>query len=352
MKEVFVSELEGIEVLGSPIISSSDRVLVHADVVLKNDIIERLKELGVEKVFIKDTVEQPDDGTLYTMEATQEKSRQIVQKILERHIYKQDKNLREVGEEAEKIVHSVLENPEVISRVTEVRNVSTDMYSHCINVCALSTIMALRLRMSERQVHNVSLGGILHDIGLRYVTVPYFDVEIEKEGGQDALEYKKHTIYGYSAIQEENWIPDAVREIILLHHEREDGSGYPFQQSRERLRPEVKLVALCDTFDRLIGGIGSRKIKIYEAIEYIRTHAGIRYDSGVAAKLLSSVALYPVGVKVLTSEGETAVVWRQNEVTNRPVLKMLSHSDGSPYEEEVCKDLMKILTVFIIDTVE
>lgn len=352
MKEVFVSELEGNEILGSPILSSSDSVLVHADVVLRDDIIEHLQELGVEKVIIKDVTEQPNDGVFYEIEETQENSKKIVQKILERHIYKQDKNLREVGEEAEKIVNSVLENPEVISRVTEVRNISTDMYSHCINVCALSTIMALRLRMSERQVHNVSLGAILHDIGLRYVMVPYYDVEAEKGGGQDVLEYKKHTIYGYSAIQEERWIPDVVREIILLHHERENGSGYPFQKSRERLRPEVKLVALCDAFDSLISGIGNKKMKIYEAIEYIRVHAGTLYDSGCAAKLLSSIAMYPVGMKVLTSEGETAIVERQNEVTDRPVLKMLSHSDGAPYEEDIYKDLMKILTIFIIDTIE
>ncbi len=45
---------------------------------------------------------------------------------------------------------------------------------------------------------------------------------------EDALEYKKHTIYGYSSIQEEEWLTDVVKEIILLHHEQIDGNGFPF----------------------------------------------------------------------------------------------------------------------------
>ena len=77
-----------------------------------------------------------------------------------------------LGLEAERIIESVLSEPEVINNITEIRNLSTDMYTHCINVCSLSTIMALRLKMSDKQVKNVSMGAMLHDIGLRYIKTP------------------------------------------------------------------------------------------------------------------------------------------------------------------------------------
>ena len=185
----------------------------------------------------------------------------------------------------------------------------------------LSTIMALRLKMSERQVRNISIGAILHDIGLRYIKVPYMNTNETYMNTKDALEYKKHTIFGYSSLQDEDWIPDIAKEIILLHHERIDGKGYPFQ------------------------------LKIYEAIEYIKANQGIKYDAMMTDKLLESVAVYPVGIKVITSDGESGVVVRQNhKFTDRPVIKMLKHADGSEYEDNVEKDLMKYLTVFIIDT--
>lgn len=350
MKEILVDDLKGNEILGVPILSPTDVVLVHSDVVLTAELIERLKQMGIARVYVREQVLEQENT--YTIEETREKSEELVQKIFERHIYKQHGDLKEIGNAAVNIVNSVLDNPQVMEQATEIRKLSTDMYSHCINVCALSTIMALRLKMSETQVKNVSLGAILHDIGLRYVTVPYIDVDIEHAGGNEALEYKKHTIYGYSAVQDEEWIPDVVKEIILMHHEREDASGYPFQQTKGRFKMEVKLVSLCDTFDSLISGIGNKKMKIYEAIEYIRVHAEDFFDTSITSKFLTSVAMYPAGMKVLTNENETAVVHRQNMVSDRPVLKMLTRCDGSLYEGDVYKDLMKALTVFITDTVE
>ena len=211
--------------------------------------------------------------------------------------------------------------------------------------------MALRLKMSNKQIHNIAMGAILHDIGLRYINVPYVNVSENKMTNKDAVEYKKHTIFGYSSLQDEEWLPDVAKEIILFHHERIDGSGYPFQHKGDRLKPEVKLVSICDDFDSMISGIGSEKMKIYEAIEYIKVHSGVKYDPTIASKFLDSVAAYPVGCAVYTSDGEKAVVIRQNkEAADRPVIRMTEHADGTPYTENVEYNLLKQLTMFIVDT--
>lgn len=110
-------------------------------------------------------------------------------------------DLKILGLEAERIIESVLSEPEVINNITEIRNLSTDMYTHCINVCSLSTIMALRLKMSDKQVKNVSTGAMLHDIGLRYIKTPYMNTNETYMNTKDAIEYKKHTIFGYSSVQ-------------------------------------------------------------------------------------------------------------------------------------------------------
>ncbi len=444
MKQVKVKNLKGNEIVALPIVTDSGTVLIHADVELKPELINRVIRLGIKSLFIKDYPEEviskddyrhivigseeffdtdnteeydenvdgesgqdiekeqtymPDDAVnirvknaaadsrrvsvdnsgiadygdsvvygsdfmshkqsdsymedhhIYKVEETASNSRVIMKNVLEKHIYKHNNDLKVLGKEAEKIIESVIEEPEVITNITEMRNLSTDMYTHCINVCALSTIMALRLKMSERQVRNISIGAILHDIGLRYIKVPYMNTNETYMNTKDALEYKKHTIFGYSSLQDEDWIPDIAKEIILLHHERIDGKGYPFQHKGEKIKTEVKLVSLCDDFDSLISGVGSLKLKIYEAIEYIKANQGIKYDAMMTDKLLESVAVYPVGIKVITSEGESGVVVRQNhKFTDRPVIKMLKHADGSEYEDNVEKDLMKYLTVFIIDT--
>lgn len=398
MKKVKVKSLKGNEILALPIVTDGGTVLIHADVELKPELINRAICLGIKSLYIKDYPEEvinkenynhivissEDDyddvynegqdvsdsecadvknekkteynnkyieNHIYKVEETAINSRTIIKDVLEKHIYRHNSDLKVIGEQAEKIIESVIEEPEVITNITEMRNISTDMYTHCINVCALSTIMALRLKMSEKQVRNISIGAILHDIGLRYIKVPYMNTNETYMNVKDALEYKKHTIFGYSSLQDEGWIPDIAKEIILLHHERIDGKGYPFQHKGDKIKTEVKLVSLCDDFESLISGVGSTKLKIYEAIEYIKANQGIKYDATITDKLLESVAVYPVGINVITSEGEMGVVVRQNhKFTDRPVIKMLKHADGSPYKDDVEKDLMKYLTLFIVDT--
>ena len=360
MKQVSVDNLRENDILALPILSQADAVLIHADVPMTTELISRIRNLGTRTVYIKDdkegilsdsTSDNEEEEYPYKVEETAKNSRQVVKKILEKHIYKHNEELKVIVEEAQRILDSVLAEPEVVNNITEIRNVSTDMYTHCINVCALSTIMALRLKMSDKQVHNVSMGAILHDIGLRYINVPYVNINEDKMTPKDVVEYKKHTIFGYSSLQDEGWIPDIAKEIILLHHERIDGKGYPFQHKGDKIKTEVKLVSLCDDFESLISGVGSTKLKIYEAIEYIKANQGIKYDATITDKLLESVAVYPVGINVITSEGEMGVVVRQNhKFTDRPVIKMLKHADGSPYNDDVEKDLMKYLTLFIVDT--
>ena len=398
MKKVKVKSLKGNEILALPIVTDGGTVLIHADVELKPELINRAIRLGIKSLYIKDYPEEvinkenynhivisseddyddvynegQDDGDsecadvknekktdynnkytenhIYKVEETAINSRTVIKNVLEKHIYRHNSDLKVIGEQAEKIIESVIEEPEVITNITEMRNISTDMYTHCINVCALSTIMALRLKMSEKQVRNISIGAILHDIGLRYIKVPYMNTNETYMNVKDALEYKKHTIFGYSSLQDEGWIPDIAKEIILLHHERIDGKGYPFQHKGDKIKTEVKLVSLCDDFESLISGVGSPKLKIYEAIEYIKANQGIKYDATITDKLLESVAVYPVGINVITSEGEMGVVVRQNhKFTDRPVIKMLKHADGSQYKDDVEKDLMEYLTLFIVDT--
>lgn len=398
MKKVKVKSLKGNEILALPIVTDGGTVLIHADVELKPELINRAIRLGIKSLYIKDYPEEvinkenynhivisseddyddvynegQDDGDsecadvknekktdynnkytenhIYKVEETAINSRTVIKNVLEKHIYRHNSDLKVIGEQAEKIIESVIEEPEVITNITEMRNISTDMYTHCINVCALSTIMALRLKMSEKQVRNISIGAILHDIGLRYIKVPYMNTNETYMNVKDALEYKKHTIFGYSSLQDEGWIPDIAKEIILLHHERIDGKGYPFQHKGDKIKTEVKLVSLCDDFESLISGVGSPKLKIYEAIEYIKANQGIKYDATITDKLLESVAVYPVGINVITSEGEMGVVVRQNhKFTDRPVIRMLKHADGSQYNDDVEKDLMEYLTLFIVDT--
>ena len=159
MKLVLIDELKGDEILAAPILSPTNNVLIQSDTVLKDEYIEKLKSYNLSSVYIKDECDFEDEEIMnvtlcepslcqtkngevqeyFSIEETFAKSTDITKSILEKHIYKHNEELKKISSEADNIIKNVISEPEVINSVTEIRNISTDMYTHCINVCILST---------------------------------------------------------------------------------------------------------------------------------------------------------------------------------------------------------------------
>jgi HD-GYP domain-containing protein (c-di-GMP phosphodiesterase class II) len=163
------------------------------------------------------------------------------------------------------------------------------------------------------------LGCLLHDIGLRYITTNYIDWD-----GEDPLEdfeFKKHTLLGYSALDEERWIPDISRKMVLFHHERLDGSGFPMRRKNKEI--EIRIIQVCDAFDSAISGIECQRISIQKALANIKSEAGEKFDPEVVNALLSIIAYYPVGTTVKLDNQMEAVVVSQTGDPKNPVIMEL-----------------------------
>ena len=98
MKQVSVDNLRENDILALPILSQADAVLIHADVPMTTELISRIRNLGTRTVYIKDEqegilTENTSSGNVeeeypYKLEETAKNSRQVVKRILEKHIYK------------------------------------------------------------------------------------------------------------------------------------------------------------------------------------------------------------------------------------------------------------------------
>ena len=138
---------------------------------------------------------------------------------------------------------------------------------------------SLKLELAQKIIHDIGVACLLHDLGLRYITVDYVNKNISELSDADLLEYKKHTIYGYSALKNETWMSELSKSIVLYHHECIDGSGYPLRAKDNPL--EVRIVNICEKFDEMICGIGCRRVKVFEAIRHLKENRNILYDGRV-----------------------------------------------------------------------
>lgn len=119
---------------------------------------------------------------------------------------------------------------------------------HSWKVAVYSTLIADTLGIDEELTTNIYVGALFHDIGK--IGIP--DAILLKKGRINLLEretIKNHPIYGYEILK--NFNMPIVKNILLKHHERIDGKGYPLGVNYREIPFYVNIVSICDVFDAL-----------------------------------------------------------------------------------------------------
>lgn len=340
-----ITDIQDNDILAKPILTWDYQVILPQGATLKKEYRKRLEELGITEVEVKDKESEIDQ--IIILKADIENSiKEKVKDILERHTYQNNQELAELSKTADSIISTIIEEERVIEKVFDIKERSTDIYEHSISICSLAILTALKLNVDKQKIHDIGVGCLLHDIGLRYSTIDFVHKNIDELSVVEVAEYKKHPINGYISIQQEKWISDLSKAIILHHHERMDGSGFPLH-TRE-IPYECRIVNVCDAFDEMICGIAMKQIKVYEAVEYLKTFKDKLFDSKVVDAFLTFTAVYPAGTHVITNEGELGVVIAQNkDFHDRPILRMIKDKNGEDIKGEMIKDLVKIHNIFI-----
>ena len=349
MKLCSINELKEHDILARDVMADKYNVFLYKNTILNKKYIEKLNELNIPFVYIQDNV--PEEEIAVLKKEIEEKSRSKVKEVILKHTYNNGNELKEISKTADNIIVNILEEEEVIENIYDIKERSADIYTHSISICVLATLVALKLGLDKDRVHDIGVGCLLHDLGLRYMMIEYADQDIDNLSSKELVEYKKHPVYGYTALKNENWLSKKSKEIILCHHEKIDGSGYPLHATE--ISVDTKIVSVCDTFDEMICGIGRKRMKIYEAVEYLKSFKNILFDGKIVDALLEFTAVYPSGSVVVTNEGNVAVVIKQNKgFAERPIIQLIRDKFGNPIEDDNIIDLLKVNNIFIDSVLE
>lgn len=342
-----IDELTGKERLANNIMTSDYNVLLSEGIVLRQDYIDKLRELNIKEVYIWDEKEIEESVAILKNDL-EESFKSKVRDILEKHTYCHNEELVELCQTADHIIINILEEEEVLQQIYDIRERSSDIYEHSVSICSLATVVALRMNLSHELVHDIGVGCLLHDLGLRYLTADYINHDLKEMTEFEYSEYKKHPVYAYSALQGENWISNVSKNMILYHHERIDGSGYPLKATDIPL--ECRIIQVCDVFDEMICGIGCKRVKVYEAVEYLKNFKDIKYDGRIVDIFLEFTAVYPAGTYIRTNEDEIGIVMRQNkQFPGRPVLRIVEDRNGDAVN--IIKDLLEVNNIYIKEVI-
>ena len=343
MKLCYIENLVENDVIARPVMTEDYQVLLSEGTILKQEYIDKMRDFNIVSVYIEDKVDTEEVAIL--KDDTEEMFKNKVKDILGRHTYHNNEELVRLSQTADSIISDILEEEEVLEKVYDIKQRNADIYEHSVNICSLAILVAAKMKLEREKIHDIGVGCLLHDLGVRYLTIKYENINIDKLNEVERTEYKKHPVYGYSAIKDEKWLSDTSKNIILYHHEKKDGSGYPLHATV--IPFECEIVSVCDVFDELICGIGYERLKVYEAVEYMKTYATF-FDPKIVSVFLEFTAVYPIGSQVLTNEGELAVVVRQNSgFVDRPILKVVKDKNGNMIKEDKILNLIEEHHIFI-----
>ena len=152
---------------------------------------------------------------------------------------------------------------------------------HQRRVTKLAQAIAQKMGLNHNHVEGVRMAGELHDIGKIYVPAEI----LSKPGKISEVEYniiKTHPQVGYDILQSIDF-PWPIAEIVLQHHERIDGSGYPSGLMKNKIHIEARILAVADVIEAMATHRPYRPaLSIEEALDEISKNKGTKYDSKVA----------------------------------------------------------------------
>lgn len=355
MRSINVDKLTGNEKLGKPVFDDYGRVLLDRGVILTSFYIEKLKGRGIISVVIDDEISKEIVLEENVSEKTKQLTKHAIKEMMDDYSRNGVANNAAVIKSVNSIIDEVLCNKDVMINISEIRSVDDNVYSHSINVCVLSTLIGIHMGYNMMKLKDIAIGALLHDIGKTKIQTDKRVLE-EKKTKEELDKYIEdiHSRAGFDFLGEQNICNAFSKVIVLMHHERIDGTGFPLKLKGNEISEYARLVSVCNTFDNLISGKDEKgAMPVYEALECLGVMSGTCLDEEMVKKFTVNIAAYPCGSGVRLNTNERCIVVRQNtSMPTRPVLKVIHGRNGELVKEPYEIDLKVELTLFISETFE
>lgn len=270
-KEVLmpVSNLEPGMIIAKDIVTRDGQFLVSENTEVDTGLIARITFFGVLSVYVLLDEEEAEEEDLWHGSVGQEKSFDQFSKKYEAsiintaHAFNQlIENETEIEEQAllqdvENIIAISDNRYQIFDMLNHLQTFDDETYMHSVNVGLICNVFADWLGMDAQSKRRLTICGLLHDIGKLLISK---DI-LKKPGRLTEQEYaiiKEHPIRGYEFLRNRNVDKD-ILQVVLHHHERCDGSGYPKGLKEAEINPFVSIVAIADVYDAMTSSRVYRK---------------------------------------------------------------------------------------------
>jgi putative nucleotidyltransferase with HDIG domain len=325
-KKLELSSCREGDILAADVINEYDVVLVAKDTVLNDYIIERLCDLGVKDVRICRT--SSHSRYVVTDSILDKEYHEVVlqtKELLQELAAGKPLECEKVYLITDQIHKSINENGNIIRLLTQIKSTDDYTYTHSVNTAFYSMLISKWLGLPDQDVRKAIQSGLLHDIGKTKIPPEI----LNKKGRLTDQEFdiiKSHPVLGYDMVKDIAELDNDIKLAVLLHHERMNGSGYPYHYFAEGMNLFSRIVALADVFDAMTSDrVYKKRSTPFDVFDMYQTEGVCLFDTKMLFVFMKNIAVNLIGANVLLNNGKLGeIVYVPFHSLTTPVIKVAS----------------------------
>jgi HD-GYP domain-containing protein (c-di-GMP phosphodiesterase class II) len=264
---------------------------------------------------------------------------EVAQKIKEG---KGEVGVRKTVRVVQDMVTNLIEDAEVYSAISTLRVFDDYTFTHSVNVAMLSMCIGRRINLSRRNLVNLGMGALFHDLGK--IEIPNEILHKKEKLNDSELKLiEEHSLNSSRLMLKLKASPDSKARILVPmfeHHLKYDLSGYPHADWKKPLTLFGKIISIADKYDTLTSSRAYRKsiLSPDRALGYMFDRAGKDFDPILIKVFINIMGIYPVGTLLKLDNSELALVVSSpsREFSKRPLVCILEKgNDGSYKKKEI-----------------
>ena len=224
-------------------------------------------------------------------------------------------------------LREIVLNREILESLVDLRVYDEYTYAHSANVMSLALLMGVTLGFNYEKLRVLGVGAMLHDIGKTMIP----DFILNKPGRLTPAEFdviKTHPERGLKMIAHHRWASPDIQAVILHHHERWDGRGYPHGLKGKDIPEMARIVSVVDVYDALVSRrVYKEPMPPDQAYQLILSGMNSQFEARMVWAFQNLIVPYPCNAVVVLSNGDVAKVRRVNK--NDPLRPVVDIEDGT-----------------------
>lgn len=296
------------QVLADNVIDDEGVLIAIKNTILTDYIIEKIKLFDVDNIWVyKDeiVVEEADAYEEHIKDFRSEyiKDTLLVKKAIMELSKGEPLDIDIVNNVSSSLFKETMSSNSTVRYISRLKDYNEYTYYHSMNVAIYSALIGKWMSLPQEFIRELTMAALLHDIGKSKIPNNILDKKSKLTREECAI-VKEHPYNGYLMIKDDVNVGINIKETILMHHERENGSGYPQGLTGEEINYFAKIVAVADCYDALTSNRPYRdKVSPFDAIgNFIKTGMD-SYDIKVLMTFFKNIVNCYIGEKAEMSDG-------------------------------------------------